>query len=261
MKKIILFLVVIFSSFGWMSAWAEDSSDKSTDEKKTKVVIYPILINAPLFGASIDLPALPDNGGGGGGNDGGEIQAETDSSLNGAVFAGASVINPRWFVDFDGLWAGLTAERKGQIFSKVRTDAFYFNLIGGWHIAHDVSLTAGVRHMGLKIHAQVEDVLDKTVKPGIWDPLVGIDWRRNVKPKLYVNAAFQGGGFGVGSDVDVSGLVRVDWKVAKHFVLDAGYNFMYYKITVANVQVGPFEREFVTKQTLSGPRFGLGILF
>ena len=57
-------------------------------------------------------------------------------------------------------------------------------------------------------------------------------------------------------DVDLAGMVRVDWKPVTHFGLTAGYNFLYFKFEneVRN-------RTFAATQTLHGPIVGIGLYF
>ena len=66
----------------------------------------------------------------------------------------------------------------------------------------------------------------------------------------------EGGGFGVGADVDLAASVRADLKIVKHFGVTLGYTALYLKLsdTVA-------ERTFEVKQTLHGPVLGLGFYF
>ena len=72
---------------------------------------------------------------------------------------------------------------------------------------------------------------------------------------------FQGGGFGVGTDVDLSAEFHARWRVVKHVELRAGYSLLYFKLTVADVSIGSFQRTLVAKQSLHGPEVGLGIVF
>jgi len=83
-------------------AVASGTAAAQTD-KPVEVTVYPILIEAPLFGASVDLPSVP--GGGGGSGEAGEQSGTTDVSLNTLYMAGVSVRAHRWFVDARGQWA------------------------------------------------------------------------------------------------------------------------------------------------------------
>jgi hypothetical protein len=63
--------LLLGSAFGQEAATAEDSQSNKANDSKTesqttaeessgwKVAIYPILVQAPIFGASVDLPSLP----------------------------------------------------------------------------------------------------------------------------------------------------------------------------------------------------------
>ena len=92
-------------------------------------------------------------------------------------------------------------------------------------------------------------------KPGFWDPLIGVGWHKGGDTVEW-HATFEGGGFGVGSDVDISTAIRLDWKPTTHFGITAGYNLLYFKLshTVA-------DRTFTAKQTLHGPIVGIGLYF
>ena len=93
-------------------------------------------------------------------------------------------------------------------------------------------------------------------KPGFWDPLIGVGWHHAAGNKLDLHATFEGGGFGVGSDVDISTAIRLDWKPTTHFGITAGYSLLYFKLSNT---VG--DRTFTAKQTMHGPVVGIGFYF
>jgi hypothetical protein len=78
----------------------------------------------------------------------------------------------------------------------------------------------------------------------------------HVSEKYEVHGTFEGGGFGVGADVDFGGLFRLDWKPTEHVGLTGGDNFLYSKVEhdLAN-------RTLVAKTTLHGPVVGVGLYF
>ena len=124
-------------------------------------------------------------------------------------------------------------------------------LLGG------ASVTAGFRRASVDLHATLDlPTLDRIIegrtKPGIWDPLIGVDWRRDLGTWT-IDTNIQGGGFGVGADADVSAEAHARWRVAKHLELRAGYSFLFLKLTVADVSIGSFQRTLVAKQSLHGP--------
>src|SRR5262249_62360949 len=49
---------------------ADDQASSSSKTEPFEVVLYPILVQAPIFGAEVDLPSLPGGGGGSGGGGG-----------------------------------------------------------------------------------------------------------------------------------------------------------------------------------------------
>ena len=74
------------------------------------------------------------------------------------------------------------------------------------------------------------------------------------KWKVFAHA--DGGGFGVGSDVDIGVTGRAEWQFARHFGIAMGYGLLHFNITSTIAQ-----RSLEIKQTLNGPIFGFGIYF
>ena len=222
------------------------------DANNWKVAIYPVLAWAPVFGASVNVPNAPSLPGGGGGT---SITSSgtTSSSFNGAALAGVSFQEEKWLVDFTVLWAGLSAD-KTQPRVHLSTNAVLGDLFVGRQIYHHIALTGGLRRMGLRIGAQLGDRPEVDWKPGVWDPLVGLDWREALSHKWSVQLKLAGGGFGVGNDVDISASFRADWRFTRRFGLTLGYGALHFQnsTTVLN-------EVLKTKQTLNGPIFGFGI--
>jgi hypothetical protein len=234
--------------------------------KPIEFIIHPLLVQAPLFGASIDLPRLPSAPGiPGGGDDGSDVSGSTDVSLNSAYMAGLEVQAERWFGEFNFTLADVSANRQTPRVS-LDSNAKLFNARGGVRVGGGFAATVGVRYIGVDLDATltlpaVGKSIEGKTKPTLWDPLIGADWRSKVGNHLTVDANFQGGGFGVGADVDLSGELSVDWRVAGPFQIRFGYKALYYKLTVADVSIGSFQRTFESKQTLHGPVLGLGFTF
>jgi hypothetical protein len=97
--------------------------------------------------------------------------------------------------------------------------------------------------------------------PGLRDPLFGAQYRGRLTRRTRFDADVRAGGFGVGSDVDVSGEGAVNRQFAPHVERRPGYAFLYYKLTVDSVTISAVTRTLISKQTLHGPGFGLGIAF
>jgi hypothetical protein len=240
-------------------------------KRSIRVTVYPILVQAPIFGASINLPnlpSLPDGGGGGGGGGGGEGNAQsgsTDASLNGAYLGGVVVEANRWFIEFEGTWASLSASHEAPRVA-VDTRVRFARARGGVRLYDGLSATVGVRYVGADLDATLtlaglNTTIEGRTSPSLWDPLVGVDWRADLGSRWSVNANAQGGGFGVGADVDLSGEANVSWHVARHFDVRLGYTVFHYKYTVADVRIGSFQRTLISTQTLNGPIVGFGIVF
>ena len=231
------------------SAVAQSAAAAPPDDNEGwRITIYPVLAWIPS-GIAIDISLPPSDA------DGGVIGKITDSRFDGAFLGGFSAAKGAWRVDADGLWAAVGGDRLELPVFSVDADVIYLHVTGGRRIVKDLYATAGVRRLALKyvINVAALGVLER--KPGVWDPLVGLAWhtqRRNFE----VHAIFEGGGFGVGSDVELATSFRLDWKPIPHFGFTSGYQFLYF-----NVDDTARGRAFRVKQTLHGPIAGLGFYF
>jgi len=227
-------------------------------DQHVEVAIYPILIQAPFFGASVELPSLP----GGGGSDG--QRGSTDVSLNTLYMAGGSVRAPRWFAEARGQWADLSATRDAPNVT-LTTKARFFMARGGVTLGRGFSATAGVRRIWGALESSLAvtslgSTLTGHVDRVLYDPLVGVDWRRRAGSLIF-EADLQGGGFGVGTDADVSGEFNMNWRFTPHTDLRLGYGFFYYKLSSDPFTVGSATRTLESAQTLHGPIAGFAIVF
>jgi len=243
-------------------AWADEpqAAPASLTSKPLRITFYPILARVPIFGAKIDVPQI-----GGGGGESGGLSGTTDHSLNAAYMAGVSFETDRWFAELNPLWAELSAEHSlPQV--TVDSNVYFVSGRGGIRLFRGVFATAGFRRVSVDLDvgltvATTNQVVNGSVRPVLWDPLVGVDWRGTLGKGWSFDTDFQGGGFGVGTDVDLSGDVYADWHFARHFLLRFGYTVIYFKMTVGDVQLGSFQRTLVVSQTLHGPALGFGIVF
>jgi hypothetical protein len=220
------------------------------------VVIYPILVWAPVMGGSVSMPDLPaEPGQPEGGVQGGDVTG----GLSGAFFGGFA-IQKSWFVaDVSALWANFDSSgTRPQI--TLDTDLVFYDASAGVKVTRDLAITGGVRHLGLNMDATLGDRPTVTWKPSVTDPMVGVQWRPSLSEHWGLDVGVKGGGFGVGSDIDVSATGRLDWRFTRHFGLTAGYGVIHFKLSRDfTTPLGTFSRE--TTQTLHGPIFGLGIYF
>jgi hypothetical protein len=232
---------------------------------RTTVTLRPLSVQAPIFGAQVDLPRLPSAPStSSGDDDGSALSGTTDAALNSAYMAGVEIQSRWWFAEINGLWAALSAERSSPLVH-VKSDANTFNARGGVRLFAGFGATAGVRYLKVDLDASLTlpragQRIDGSTTATLWDPLFGLDWRGTFG-RIALNAYAQGGGFGVGADVDASGQATLDWRVAGPFTIRAGYTVLYYKFTVADVHIGSFDRTLVSRQTLHGPVVGFGFVF
>jgi hypothetical protein len=212
------------------------------------ISVYPIFLWVPVdIGIDVDVP--PFNG------DGGAAGQIVESQLDGAFFGGVTASNGVWRIEGYGIWAAFGGDRPERPFLTVDLDLIYGDGRIGRRVARDLYVTGGVRRLALNYDITVGSLPRFSRKPGVWDPLVGVGWHR-VNPKMEWHAAFEGGGFGAGADVDLGATFRVDWKPVRHFGLAGGYNFLHLK--VSDSVAG---RTVIVKPTVHGPSLGIGLYF
>jgi hypothetical protein len=159
---------------------AGQTPDPHAGKRFVKVVIYPLLVQTPLYGASIDLPALPGGGTGGGADESGDVSGSTDVALNAAYLAGFLVETNRVFVEAGVTWADVSADRQPPHVS-VKTKTLLFQARGGVHVFKGISATGCVHHVSMDLDALLDlprlgKTLEGTAKPGHWNPMIGADW-------------------------------------------------------------------------------------
>jgi len=211
--------------------------------------IYPVLAWLPTH-ISTDLH-VPGGGSGGADLDG----VITDSSIDGAFLGGVSATNGAWGFDSSFMWAAFGGDRVDLPRFSVDVDVIYGYGAVGRRIAKDLYVTGGVRRLALNYDITVNGQTPISRKPGVWDPVVGVGYHR-IGRKLEWHGAFEGGGFGVGSDSEWAAYFRADWKPWEHVGFTGGYGLLIFK--VSDEVLG---HEIVAKQNLNGPSFGLGIYF
>jgi hypothetical protein len=234
--------------FGVNVAASAQSSPGGAPPEGWDFTIYPVLVWVP-FGIGLDVDISPGGGDPGGAGD------ILDSQFDGAFFGGVSATNRVWRIEGYGIWAAFGGDRPDSPFLSVDLDVIYGEGKLGRRVAPDFYVTGGVRRVAVKYDITLGNLPHLSQKPGVWDPIVGIGWHR-VREKVEWHASFDGGGFGVGSDVDLSGGLRVDWKPVRHFGLTAGYNVLYLKVSddVAG-------RTVTIEPLMHGPAFGFGLYF
>lgn len=232
------------------------SENRYKNPSDWQVAIYPVMAWAPIFGVSTrEFPSISGSGTGGGGGGGLLPPANASGSFNGAAFAGFRIEKSRWSVDSMALWASVSAERSNPY---VRLDAhiIFGQAFVGREVLPNLFLEGGFRRMAVSLSLKISDFPELDRKPGFWDPLVGLTYRRQLSKKWRIYGHADGGGFGVGSDVDVAATARAEWQFARHFGTTFGYGLLHFKETNTVLQ-----KSLEVSQTLNGPIFGFGIYF
>ena len=230
------------------AALAQTVAPASSSDGDWRVTVYPILAWVPLdIGIKVNVPPIDTDGGG--------STEILDSQFDGAFFGGVAASNGPWRIDGYGLWASLGGNRTERPSLTVDLDLIYGSARLGRRVAPDLYVTGGVRRLALDYDITLGDLPHFARKPGVWDPIVGIGWHR-VRPKVEWHAAFDGGGFGVGADVDLGASVGVDWKPIPHFGFTGGYNILYLKVTDSVAS-----RDLILKLSAHGPMAGFGLYF
>jgi hypothetical protein len=241
-------LTVLFIGGTIGLAYAQGVSQVPASQDGWNVALYPVLVWVPLdIGIDVEVPPFE--------GDSGDLGGIVESRFDGAYLGGVAASNGTWAVDAYFVWAGIGGDRPDRPSLTVDLDLIYGRATLGRRIAPDLYVTGGVRRLALKYDFTLGNLPHFSRKPGVWDPLVGIAWNR-IGQKVEWHASFDGGGFGVGADVDLGAQVRVDWKPVRHFGFAAGYNMLYLKVTDEKAQ-----RTVIVKPTIHGPAVGIGLYF
>ena len=113
----------------------------------------------------------------------------------------------------------------------------------------------GFRRLAFDVNATV-NTSSASVNPGYWDPLIGLTYRRQLGKKWRILVHSDGGGFGAGSDVDVTVTGRAEWQFARHYGVTFGYGLMHLSDST-DFDGGTLK----LRPTLHGPIFGFGLYF
>jgi len=232
---------------------APQKSDWDKPPDAWRFIIYPVYAWVPFFSSSMTLPPIPQPPGGGGG----EVipSGTTSGSFDGAAFAGAEIRKQKWEGMFTFLYAGLSATRTTPR-AKLTMDFLYGQALVGRDVYKGLVLEGGFRRMALDLTATLGDYPSVGRKPGFWDPLLGATYHRQLSKKWRVTGHMDGGGFGVGSDLDIGANASADWRFAKHFGMTMGGAYLHFEETSTILR-----QPLTIKPTMYGPTFGFGIYF
>ena len=218
------------------------------------VVIYPILVQAPVYGAKIEVPSVPGIGEGATGT--------TDWGFNAAYMGGLELHPGRVFGEVDLLWTKPSASHDVTPRIDVKSDIWSVTLKGGFRVYKGLGVTAGARYIRLDLDTTLDfpsgATLDGSSTRSRWLPCIGADWRGPVSRKWTMNVSTD---FGVsGDDNSTRFKTRADWQAIPHLSIRVGYQLLYLSLE-ADSRLGGVSRRLSTSQTLHGPEFGLGIVF
>jgi hypothetical protein len=235
---------------------APGGSAAAPDPDRLHVDIYPLFGWLPFYSSSFTVPPLPNGGGG-------SIGGGTNAHLSGAWELALSVTYKKFLIEGEGMFANVTATRDTP-YADGSAHLNYGDVFLGWKVGKGFYPLVGVRRMALDFSATVLNAPTFQRKPGFWDPLIGIEYRKQLKHKFNVQGRFDIGGFGAGSTVDLDAQFRVEWRFVKHFGTILGYQVLYNKLEgTVNQQVlnTTINYPWDYAQTFHGPILGFGIYF
>jgi len=223
-----------------------------------EVEIAPIYLWVPISINSVTLPEFPDLPAPPGGGD--RPSGDTSASLNGAAMAAFRVEKNWWMARANVVWAGLSGERETPNV-RLSGNLILGEFFTGVEVVKHLYLEGGVRRLAVDVSAEVLDYPEVSRKPGVWDPQVGMTYRVPMGEHWLLTMHGDGGGFGVGSEIDVNASVTLDWRMARHFGLTLGYGLLYFRLEDEWVDNARFEKTLELGTTLHGPIIGFKLLF
>jgi hypothetical protein len=241
-------LTVLCAAFSAAEARAQTAGTPPMAQHGWYVSVYPVLAWIPVnLGINVDIP--PANG------DGGGSGSILDSHFDGAFFGAVTGSKGPWRIEGYGIWAAFGGDRIDLPFLKADLDIIYGQGKLGYRVGRDIYATGGVRRVALKYDITLGNLGRFSRTPAVWDPVIGVGWHR-VRRFVEWHASFDGGGFGIGADVDLGGSVRVDLKPWSHVGIALGYDVLHLKLSDDHAT-----RTIIVKTTAHGPSFGIGLYF
>jgi len=209
------------------------------------IAAYPVMGWAPVFGSTFTLPPRPSNP---------IITESTDNSLNGAYFGGARIEGGKWSAEGLFMWASLESKRQTPN-TDVNLDFVFGDGMVGYRVLPGLYAEGGVRRLSFTVKAAGQSG-SATWSPGFWDPIFRLTYSRALGKKWRVVMHGDGGGFGVGSAIDLTATARAEWQFVRHVGLSMGYGGMHFSQSQMIAR-----QTYSISPTLHGPMLGLGIFF
>jgi hypothetical protein len=260
MKKAacLTFCAVFAFAFAVQAYGAEGSSDETNwkkDPEAWNVEFYPVYVWAPFMGAKLTLPTFPDSPNLPDLPGGGAPSSSVTSGIKGAAFVAFRVEKGKWVVDANALWAGMSVDKVSPKVD-LGLDIIFGQGMVGYEVLPGLTAEGGVRRMALNVSVTLFQFAQLDRKPGVWDPLVGMSYRRALGRKWRMDLHADGGGFGVGSQNTYALTAQMDYRFSRHLGMTLGYGLLHFKIADTVLQ-----RTLTIDQTLNGPILGFGIYF
>lgn len=206
-----------------------------------------------------------------------DIISNTDS---GFMFA-AEVRKRKWFARFDGIWARLAAEERGDIVDlDISLDQKIYDFSIGreifgraldespsqvepaWRQNMRLDLFVGARYFETKPTVDITTFLgDKSqirLEEKRWDPFIGLRFLSSLSKRWMINLSGDIGGFGIGDAAEFAWQLEGDvgYRFNERFTIFAGYR----ALSFDTVQGHGDERSGVDLLQ-HGPMVGLGVIF
>jgi len=234
------------------------TAPSQTPDPGWEVEIAPIYLWVPISINSVTLPEFPGLPAPPGGGD--RPSGETNASLNGAAMAAFRVEKNWWMARGNFVWAGLSGERETPLI-KLSGDLVLGEFLSGVEVVKHLYVEGGVRRLAVDVEAEVLDYPKVSRKPGVWDPIIGMTYRLPMGRHWLLQLHGDGGGFGVGSEVDVSTSLTLDWRPASHFGITLGYSLLYFRLEDQWLDSARVDQTLKLGTTLHGPIVGFKLLF
>ena len=231
------------------------TSSAIAQDKAPNVVIYPILVQAPIYGAKVDVPSIPGDGGSSG---------TTDWGFNSAYMGGMELHGKGVFGEVDLLWTKPSASHDATPRIDVTSDIWAVTLKGGYRVFKGLGITGGARYLRLDLDATLDFpnsgvTLSGSSTRSRWLPFVGGDWRGQASRKWTLDLAADVGVSG-GDDTSSRLRARADWQALPHLSIRFGYQLLHLALG-AEATLGGVTRHWSTTQNMHGPEVGIGFVF
>lgn len=239
--------------------------------------LLPVVLLSILFVSPLPLLAAEDNGklqhrislylwgaglSGNVGNKAGgaPVDASFDDimdNLEGGLMANYRLKANKWAFGLDYIYLNI-APASDVPPADVDLKQTIIEMSAGYEINPELEVLAGIRYVDINMSAQLK--ITPTPPPikgeDDWvDPIVGLDYRKDLSDKWRFYGRGDVGGFGVGSDLTWQLAAYFGYMPSKNWNLFAGYRHLDFDYKSDN------DKKFFYDMTISGPLLGAGFHF